>query len=271
MEIEKELITPSIARQMLNLNIENNRPLNPTRVIAYADDMKNGDWVTETGDTIKFNSDGNLIDGQHRLNAVIVSKCSVEMYVARDVPNPAVFVVDTGKARTFGNTLHILDVPNGNRAGAVAQWVTMYRLGFPTNKGPTVVTPAKRLATFNQDPIGFVEAARRADDVRRMKLGTSIVGGVAYYLFNEIDTELANNFFDQLISGANLSENSPILVLRNRLPRITQERLKPFEVLALYIRAWNAFVTDEAKSFLLAIGTDKKRINNYNFPIIKRP
>lgn|SRR5512138_2185096 len=271
MKIKKELITPAIARQMLDKNIEHNRKINPVRVIAYADDMSNGDWETETGETIKFNTDGFLIDGQHRLSAVMVSKTSVEMYVAYDVPPEALYLLDTGKSRTFGDTLKIKEIPNGNRAGAVAKWVAMYRLGFPTNKGHRNITPAQLLKTFEKDPEGFAEAARRADDLRRMKLSTSIVGGVAFYLFNEISPSLASNFFDQLVSGANLPTKSPILVLRNRLMRASESRIKPYEFLVLYIRAWNNFLTDTPSSNLLITGVDKKPINNQNFPSIKQP
>jgi hypothetical protein len=67
-EISSELveITPAMAREWLEKNIENNRGVGAQVVDAYARDMLAGKWYIP-GDPIRFDEDGNLIDGQHRL------------------------------------------------------------------------------------------------------------------------------------------------------------------------------------------------------------
>lgn len=50
----------------------NNRNLRGQVIASYARDMKSGAWVLN-GETVKIASNGQLLDGQHRLNAVVES------------------------------------------------------------------------------------------------------------------------------------------------------------------------------------------------------
>lgn len=74
-------ITPRIAKTMLSHNT-GNRPLRKAVVQRYATDMENGDWQ-DNGDPIRFDTNGRLIDGQHRLEAVILSDTPIDAWVLR--------------------------------------------------------------------------------------------------------------------------------------------------------------------------------------------
>ncbi|NUN01320.1 MAG: hypothetical protein HUU41_09415 [Bryobacteraceae bacterium] len=63
------LITPELARQWLERNVRN-RPISENTVIAYGLDMLEGRWQYD-GAPIRFDTDGNLIDGQHRLSRLL--------------------------------------------------------------------------------------------------------------------------------------------------------------------------------------------------------
>ena len=78
-----ELITPDQARQYLAFNT-NNRNLRKAHVEKLANDIKNGRWVYNSA-TIVFNGDGTLLDGQHRLAAIIDADTPVKVAVARGV------------------------------------------------------------------------------------------------------------------------------------------------------------------------------------------
>lgn len=92
-------ITPEMAAEMLTHNIENNRKINDDRVRSYADDMKNGKWMV-TGQAIQFDENGTLIDGQHRLYAIVKAKTPVRMMVVSNLPTETIKVIDTMQART---------------------------------------------------------------------------------------------------------------------------------------------------------------------------
>ena len=64
-------INPLIAEECLRNN-PNNRKLNRARVRQIAEEMKRGEW-RNNGESIVINDRGELVDGQHRLNAIIES------------------------------------------------------------------------------------------------------------------------------------------------------------------------------------------------------
>jgi hypothetical protein len=103
MKIELRTITPAIASKMLEKNTKNRR-VNDARVKQYCHDMANGTW--ELSPTpISFDSKGELLDGQHRLLAIVMSKTTVRMFVAYDVPGDAVF--DQGLPRSSADSLYL--------------------------------------------------------------------------------------------------------------------------------------------------------------------
>ena len=267
----EETITPSLARKYLGKNIPNNRNVSEEAIATYASDMLAGDWVSDTGDNIKFDTKDDLIDGQQRLMAVIKADITVKMWVSYGVSEDALPVIDTGRSRTFAHTLKMQDAINPTRSGAIVKWVYLFDKGYPCNKGSVKPSHTQLNKLYKTNPTSFIEASRRADDIKRTGMAVSGAGGVAYYLFNRISPTLAHSFFDQLISGANVPKKSPILILRNRLFRASRDRVKPYEVLALYVRAWNNFLEDNAVGQLFYTGTDKKMLNNSNFPTIKIP
>lgn len=72
MKVQEEIITPETAKSWLLKNVHN-RPLRDGLVTTYATDMANEQWQSN-GESIKFSSEGELLDGQHRLAAVIFGK-----------------------------------------------------------------------------------------------------------------------------------------------------------------------------------------------------
>ena len=96
-----EIITPSTAREYLKKNVSNYRRIDNYRVSCYAEEMKNRTWQ-DNGEAIKFGKDGKLLDGQHRLTAIVRSGECVGMYVIRDVDAT---VFDRPRPRTAAQTV----------------------------------------------------------------------------------------------------------------------------------------------------------------------
>lgn len=76
-----ETITPDIAKTMLGENV-NNRRISHDNVNMFAREMRNGEWRFN-GEAIKFSKDGRLLDGQHRLLAVIAADKPLTTLVIR--------------------------------------------------------------------------------------------------------------------------------------------------------------------------------------------
>ena len=84
MSIVQVMVSPEFARDVLERSFASgftNRPLSKKTVKKYAEAMKKGGWVLNN-DAICIDDSGALINGQHRLEAVIVSGCTVPMFLA---------------------------------------------------------------------------------------------------------------------------------------------------------------------------------------------
>lgn len=101
-------ITPQMAKEMLTHNIVN-RPIASKRVRSYAIDMKNGAWELN-GESIRFNDKGDLIDGQHRLSAIVEANIPVRIYVTKGVGSD-ITLYDRGKVRNESDSLIIGGMP----------------------------------------------------------------------------------------------------------------------------------------------------------------
>jgi len=90
-------VTPDLAQEWLDKQ-SRNRKVSQGRVSLYAAMMKRGDWY-RTSAGIAIDEHGELIDGQHRLLAVIKSDTPTEMLVVRNVPHAAQIVLDQALLR----------------------------------------------------------------------------------------------------------------------------------------------------------------------------
>lgn len=108
MESKIVTITPDMAKAMLEKNMESNRRLNHQTVKRYARIMKAGGWnLTHQG--IAFDDKGELIDGQHRLQAIVMANVPITMMVTYGVEHRDgdAFTIDTGTKRTTQNIIQI--------------------------------------------------------------------------------------------------------------------------------------------------------------------
>ena len=100
-------VTPEMAAAWLEKNTHN-RDIRQADINQYARDMKNGDWqLTHHG--VAFNCEDVLIDGQHRLWAVIESGATVPMLVTYGLPIEVQLVIDDNFQRGSKDFLTLTD------------------------------------------------------------------------------------------------------------------------------------------------------------------
>jgi hypothetical protein len=131
-EIEKHLknppqtsviieIDPGTAEEILASRNKGNRPPKPNKVQQFAADMQTSRWGV-TGDTIKFGTDGRLLDGQNRLSAAVRSGKSFRTHVVFGI-DPALFArMDIGKPRNPADILHIAGFKYASTLAAAIRW-----------------------------------------------------------------------------------------------------------------------------------------------------
>lgn len=247
MKIEKRLITPDTAKTMLKKN-SCNRPLRKSNLHYLSDEIKSGNWML-TGDPIKFSTKGILLDGQHRLNAIIMSGKSVETFVATDCDEKIFTVIDTGASRSASDVFVINGVPNSLEVGAVSRLIIKYKKGY-FNKADTHIkkklSNESLLAFYKRNKTRIGEALETARYVKTFlpNVSKSIIGGL-YFIFSEIDEKKAEQFFESLSNGIDLEKDDPILLLRDKMIKEREwsnnSGFNTVGNLALSFTAWNHF------------------------------
>ena len=252
------LITPALAAEWLGKN-RNFRTLRAKKVLPLVEDIKNDNWHIN-GESIKLTLDGQLTDGQHRLTAVVKADKPIISLVTWTDDQMA---VDRGMARSFSQLL----AAKGYTRAALSQATTRILycvhhfqdvpLGLPT------LTDDVSLTYFESLDYPILDicmgAALEASRVRVVPSAASYAA--AMYLFYQVDPEAAQVFHTQLITGENLTANSPVLILRNRLlwMYITRDRgsaVRARIVTALLIKGWNAYITGRPIKLLKFLDTE---------------
>jgi len=114
-------IDAKTAEQILSDRNSGNRPPKPNKVQQFAADMTKDRWGL-TGDTIKFGTDGRLLDGQNRLSACVRTGRSFCTHVVFGI-DPALFGrMDVGKPRNAADVLHIAGFKYASTLAAAIRW-----------------------------------------------------------------------------------------------------------------------------------------------------
>ena len=99
-------LTPEIAQKLLDTQIEDQRKLSKSYVLKYAEAFKKGLWKF-AADPIRVDWYGNLIDGQHRCQMVVLTKKSIKVLIVYGLDPEVYKVIDSGKKRNLSDALTI--------------------------------------------------------------------------------------------------------------------------------------------------------------------
>lgn len=105
MQYQKVTVTPELAKKYLARN-PTNRPMRPGRVEYFADLIRRGAFLC-THQGVAVSPAGKLLDGQHRLAAIVETGISADMMVASDVDEETYIAFDRPASRSIADVLHI--------------------------------------------------------------------------------------------------------------------------------------------------------------------
>jgi len=148
-------ITPQLAQYIIDNIEEKNRKRAGRKVEEYVKGMTAG-WEL-TGQPIIFSRCGRLLDGGHRLTAVIKSGKKIRTMAVFGVHYEAFSFLDIGRKRTPANTLEVMGVTYATTRAGAMRWVYILTMG---SCGPAL--PTKPRAVNDR---GWVPSN---DDVREM-------------------------------------------------------------------------------------------------------
>lgn len=244
-------VTPELAVSWLALNIDNNRNVRKSRINGYVRDIQSDRWVI-TGEAIKFDTAGRLVDGQNRCQAIVAAGKGAWVLVVRGISEDALVVLDSGSSRNAGDMLVITglaDRADAKDVGAIARLYTAYQAGDVKHAasnlgGSTGITKSELAEAVLAIPdIEF--AARHARGMYRyLRLPVSALG-VAFLEFSKLDVDDTAEFFNRIRDGIQNGPGDPFLTLSRRVSNDQQagasRRIVPGQALFYLFRTWNAF------------------------------
>lgn len=252
--IECDMISPEQAKILLEQNTQN-RPLNLPHVRTLAKQMLSGQWRF-TGDPIQIGTSGRVLNGQHRLYAIIESGTSQEMFIMYNIPDESFSVMDTGRNRQASDVLAIAGFSDPRVAAATARMLINYQRMFAVatgqaKKGSNPIT--------HQDILDFMNSVDLRPHINKamswyktQSIYSKAEYAFFYFILGKIDDSKAIQFINAVSSGAMLEPESPMYVLRKKLldSKINKVPTGAAERFAITIKAWNLFRTGKTLKML---------------------
>ena len=182
------LVSPKMAKMALG-NMCINRKLRPSLIKKYANSMLQGQWKIN-GEAIVFSKSGVLLEGQHRMNAVVAAGISVPMLIVKGVEDSkeVLATINDGASRTLTDRLTMQGQTVNNIHSATLRSF-LFGTSQGSNNGDTSkYTSLDYIELFEKyyDAINFaVNAVRNKKGIA----GASVCGAIAraYYHCDQSD------------------------------------------------------------------------------------
>ena len=252
-----QTITPERASQWLAANTTN-RPVSKAVVRSFAQAMRRGEWmVTHQG--IAFDTRGVLVDGQHRLAAIIEADVPVELTVFTEVGEGTFDVLDIGKRRSAADVLAIEGEKSSTMLAAMVRAVWLYenRPELNWSGGAAGVSNHQIVQTLDRHPklreyLGLGERIAGATGMIKSAAGAS-----SYLVAQANRRADLTAWYDGIIDGAGLTRHDPRLLFRRVMFNMSRKhagqalhRRDTREHVGLYLTAFNAWATGQPISQL---------------------
>lgn len=263
-----EKITPKQAAEYLSKNTHN-RPKVERQISLLAGHMERGTFQFD-GSPVRFSVSGVLLDGQHRLSAVVRSGKAQEFLVIRGLPDEAQLVMDQNTKRTLGDNLVLTGSAKKEDAAhlqSVIRLAATFANGGSSEKaiaGNGVgydLTQAEQIEFFQDNRDRIVEAGEIAKSFStgQFPVLKRVLAYAAFALLSTDEAE-ARTFFKDLKSGIGLDATDPVYLLREKLLGASDKDMyrDKKEHLALIFKAWNLRRQGETRTRLFYRATGSK-------------
>jgi hypothetical protein len=237
--VELELITPEMAAEILERS-QFNRAISDKIVNQYARALAELRWFF-TGESIIFDGD-SLLDGHHRVKAVIVSRKPTWFIVVRGVQKDAFHFIDHGRPRAFKDTLYILGNPKNQFVASATSYLAGYmKFKYFTTHG---LEEHERWNTYESNP--------ELDQMQALYSRSLPLKGVppalllaAHIVLAKISSTDAADFMELVVEGNGLDEDDPAQAFRKYVKKIYDLDRKPSgyqtKIGNALITAWNLY------------------------------
>jgi len=216
--VELVNVTPDMAATWLEQTNRRNRKIKESIVVRYSRDMRDDKWIL-THQGIAFSPDDILLDGQHRLWAVVESGRTIAMHVWRNITDEAMMVIDSATGRSMTDILNI-----ARRNGQVTNHqVACLRamLGGLSAKVPRL-TPAEVSELLQQYGKAVAFAIENLPAIASTRgINTATTRGVMARAYFSVHHVTLREFCRKLTTGIVTSDGEGVVVLLRQTLQMT--------------------------------------------------
>lgn len=266
MQASIEVITPAFAQQLLEQN-PHNRHVTPAVVERYALDMAEGRWQEGNGQTVVISRNGDLMDGQHRMHAIVRSGVPISMLVVRNVDPETFKTIDTGKPRSLPDLLSIEGYKNSIVVAGTGRMAWNYAAGVSPGYSPNKTT----LEEFINNQPNISKIVQQVTTASSGKTYPKTPLAAVMFLANNDGSmnKEVETFIEGVTSGANLYKGDPRLTLRewvlyHKLKANGRISMTSSALFAAAARAWNAHASGKTLAQIKGL----ENVSRANLPII---
>lgn len=213
---------PEFAKIILARENPKNRPLYRGHAVYWlGNDLTSGNFAV-TGDTLKFAKNGNLIDGQHRLEACVHTGVPLKSHVVFGLNEKIFDILDQGRKRTAGDILALDGVPNAAIVAAAIRWARAIDsgLGMTDGSGPDPsgsVSKVRKMITFTPRALRKLAKAEYPDMAEWVAVGIKVrtafkhpaaMVAAVLYLIARTNRKLAGSFANEWMHGSRSTERN---------------------------------------------------------------
>ncbi|RLC36943.1 hypothetical protein DRH27_04435 [Candidatus Falkowbacteria bacterium] len=268
----KQKITVKLAKEFLDSRKENQRSISKRHVSELTDAMLMNRWQYN-GESIKFNVDGQMIDGQHRCCAAIKAGKSFISDIVYGLPKEAYYTIDQkSRGRSPGDVLRINGELNAQKLSIALSYNIAYDKGYISRSGRGMpISPDAQQICVELDNNPMMRESVKVGSRCSAIMGSSPLSFL-HYRFSQKDIALADKFFVQLATGENLSKTNPVLYIRKALleDKIHNKAKLPMgEKIAYVIKGWNLLRHKKIANSVKSISWRSTGKSSEAFPVIK--
>lgn len=225
-------ITPAFAALILKDRNSSNRTMSLTKVAQICDDITAGRFVIN-GESIIFSDQGQLLDGQHRLQGCIETDTPIIALCALGISPDTKGTVDIGRARTPGDILQIDGVGNGTKVAAAARTLLAYhRNGGQTLGRPSAISTPMITDEVAKNP-AIIEAVRWAGLHKQSLKGICSESDIAAarLILEPVYGDEAVYYLERVAIGDDIKQHDPAYAVRQRLANVRYSKGVTLEIL----------------------------------------
>jgi hypothetical protein len=240
-----EIDGPTATYILENYN-HNNRKIG-RNLEVYISAMKKGQWQTN-GDSLRFDTNGRLLDGQTRLTAIANTGIPQTFLILRGLPPSVHSTMDSGKARTSANKFEFIHGQDKDSAPIMKaiKCILLYK-----NNNSIISSGIDKKDASDDDCLQFYVQHRTilnelgdfCNKIRKQSKVLALSDMIfLHFIFSEIDDIASREFITNICTGVAQTTNNSTLIFRHLLKRLglkSKEKEESHVIVYTIISAWN--------------------------------